>query len=93
MSHIVALRGCSVGNSHSVVDMPILAFGGKFLNLQGGKYLPFGKPLRNDGNFLQENDARTMADFWVQTAQAWGYPMQSYGDAMWNKGPMPGLYG
>ena len=35
-----------------------------------------------------------MADFWTQTAQAWGYTqMTSYGDAMWNKGSMPGIYG
>ena len=35
-----------------------------------------------------------MADFWVATAQAWGFQaMTSYGDAMWNKGPLPGLYG
>ncbi len=38
--------------------------------------------------------ARTMSDFWVQTAQAWGdSEMTSYGAPMWNKGPMPGLYG
>jgi hypothetical protein len=69
------------GNSGSIEDMPILLFGGKFLNLQGGKYLQFG------------TNARTMADFWVETAQAWGYrEMTSYGAPMWNKGRMPGIY-
>lgn len=72
----------SLGNPSDTVDIPILLFGGKFLNLQGGKYLQFG------------NNARTMADFWVQTAQTWGYKeMTSYGAPMWNKGPMPGIYG
>jgi hypothetical protein len=72
----------SVGNPSDTKDMPILAFGGKFLQLNAGNYLQFG------------DHARTMADFWVATAQAWGYPaLTQYGDAMWNKGPMTGLYG
>ena len=79
---VVFFSECSVGNTHDVRDMPVLAFGGKFLKLHGGSYLQFG------------DSARTMADFWVQTAQAWGYKeLTSYGDAMWNKGPLPGLYG
>jgi hypothetical protein len=92
---VVFWNECSVGNTHSMIDMPILAFGGKFLNLQGGKYLQYGQPGRNDGNFWRNYpDNRTMADFWVATAQAWGYSqMKAYGDAMWNKGPMTGLYG
>jgi hypothetical protein len=91
---VVFWNECSVGNPHSMVDMPILAFGGKFLKLQGGKYLQYGQPGRNDNNFWSDKDARTMADFWVTTAQAWGYSqLTSYGDAMWNKGPLTGLYG
>jgi hypothetical protein len=79
---VVFWNECSEGNPHAVNDMPVLAFGGKFLKLQGGKYIQFG------------NRARTMADFWTQTAQAWGHTeMTSYGDAMWNKGAMPGIYG
>jgi len=79
---VILWNECSEGNPHAMNDMPVLAFGGKFLNLQGGKYLQFGK------------NARTMADFWVQTAQAWGYTqLTQYGDVMWNKGSMPGIYG
>jgi hypothetical protein len=79
---VIFWNECSAGNPHDTVDMPVLVFGGKFLNLQGGKYVQFGR------------SARTMADFWVQTAQAWGYSqMTSYGAAMWNKGAMPGIYG
>jgi hypothetical protein len=79
---VVFWNECSDGNSHGTADMPVLVFGGKFLKLQGGKFLDFGK------------NGRYMSDFWVQTAQAWGYTqLTTYGDAMWNKGPMPGLYG
>jgi hypothetical protein len=79
---VILWNECSEGNPHAMNDMPILAFGGKFLKLQGGKYLQFG------------NGARTMADFWTQTAQSWGYTaMTSYGAPAWNKGPMPGIYG
>lgn len=71
-----------IGNPSTIDDIPILLFGGKFLNLQGGKFLQFGK------------NAHTMADFWVETAQAWGYKqMTSYGAPMWNIGRMPGIYG
>jgi hypothetical protein len=71
-----------IGNASTIEDIPIILFGGKFLNLQGGKYLQFGK------------NAHTMADFWVETAQTWGFKqMTSYGAPMWNKGRMPGIYG
>ena len=36
----------SVGNTHDVRDMPVLAFGGKFLELHGGSYLQFGNSAR-----------------------------------------------
>jgi hypothetical protein len=79
---VIFWNECSEGNPHDTADMPVLAFGGKFLKLQSGKYLQFGK------------NARTMADFWVATAQAFGVKdLTTYGDAMWNKGPMTGVYG
>jgi hypothetical protein len=94
---VVFWNECSVGNPHSMVDMPILLFGAKFLKLQTGKYIQFGKPGRNDSNFWLDKDTRTMADLWVATSNAWGLPMTSYsavpGDPMWNKGPVPGIYG
>ncbi len=79
---VVFWNEVSDGNSHDIADMPVLVFGGKFLKLQAGKYLQFGK------------NARYMSDFWVQTAQAWGFSqLTTYGDSMWNKGLMPGIYG
>jgi hypothetical protein len=79
---VIFWNECSDGNSHDTADMPVLLFGGKFLKLQAGQYLQFGK------------NARYMSDFWVETAKAWGIAgLTSYGDPMWNKGPMPGIYG
>ncbi|HKQ68190.1 MAG TPA: DUF1552 domain-containing protein, partial [Polyangiaceae bacterium] len=40
---VVFWNECSDGNSHDTKDMPILLFGGKFLNLQVGKYIQFPK--------------------------------------------------
>src|SRR5262245_25513852 len=79
---VVLGNECSDGNSHSTVDMPVLVFGGKFLKLQGGKYLQFG------------TNGRYMSDFWVETAHAWGFSqLTTYGDPIWNKDSMPGIYG
>jgi Protein of unknown function (DUF1552) len=77
---VVYWNNCSNGNSKDTRDIPVLLFGGKFLGLQGGSYLQFPQ--------------RYMSDFWVATAQRWGYEeMTSYGAPMWNTGPMPGIYG
>ncbi len=40
---VVLWNECSDGAGHGTGDMPVLVFGGKFLNLQGGKFLDFGK--------------------------------------------------
>jgi hypothetical protein len=72
----------SDGNASGITDVPVLLFGGKFLNLQGGKFLDFGA------------NGRTMADLWTTTAERWGYnALTAYGAPMWNRGPMTGLYG
>jgi hypothetical protein len=77
---VVYWNNCHDGNSKGTQDIPLLLFGGKFLKLQGGKYLQFPR--------------RFMSDLWVETAQAWGYAeMTSYGAPMWNTGRMPGIYG
>ena len=76
---VLVWNECSVGGNHDVADMPIVFFGGKFLGLQGGSYLQL--------------DDRTMADVWVETANRFGHPLSAYGDEMWNRGSVPGLYG
>jgi len=77
---VVYWSECSIANTHGVQNMPVLAFGGKFLGLHGGSYLTFSN--------------RTMSDFWVATAQAFGYQaLTAFGAAEWNTGALPGLFG
>jgi hypothetical protein len=88
----------SNGNAHGAVDMPVLLFGGKFLNLNGGSFLQLGDPS-NSGQFVangtySQPPGPYMSDLWTTTAQAWGYAsMKSYGDPMWNAGTISGVYG
>lgn len=77
---VVYLSECSGEGYHGASNMPVLAFGGKFLGLNGGSYLDFF------------ND-RYMCDFWVATANAWGHDMPAFGAPEWNTGPLKGLYG
>jgi hypothetical protein len=88
----------SDGNAHGAVDMPLVVFGGKFLKLNGGSYLQLGNPSTSSqfsptGHYTQP-PAPYASDFWVTTAQAWGYSaLTTYGDPMWNTGPISGIYG
>jgi hypothetical protein len=88
----------SDGNAHGAVDMPLLVFGGKFLKLNGGSYLQLGNPSTNSqfsptGHYAK-GPPPYASDFWVTTAQAWGYSaLTNYGDPMWNTGTINGIYG
>jgi hypothetical protein len=77
---VVYFNEVSNGCAHDLRDLPILLFGGKTLGLAGGSYLSMA------------NDRRTMADVWVETFKRLGYAKLRYGDAAWNRGPIPGLY-
>jgi hypothetical protein len=89
---VVFWNECSVGNVHDTQNMPVLLFGAKFLNLQGGRYFDFSAP--NNGS------DRFMSDLWVQVSKAWstapgvtGYsPLSSYGAAQWNTGSLSGVF-
>lgn len=92
---VVFWNECSVGNSHDWKNMPVLLFGGKFLNLQGGKYFDFRDKSGGIGRY--------MSDFWVQLSKQWsaaagvtgtGYePLLKYGADQWNVGDMAELFG
>jgi hypothetical protein len=93
---VVFWNECSNGNAHGAVDMPLLAFGGKFLKMNGGSYLQFGSNTSSQvpNGTYDVPKPPYMSDFWVATAQAWGYDaMTSYGDPSWNTGPLSGIYG
>ncbi len=93
---VVFWNECSVGNGHEWTNMPVLLFGGKFLNLQGGHYFDFTNPA------LPEK-GRYMSDFWTATSKKWvdaegvkgtNYvPLTKYGDAQWNTLGMSEIFG
>ncbi len=76
---VVYFNDCTIGAEHSIEDAPLALFGGKSLGLNGGSYLQF--------------TGRTVADMWVETFKRLGYNKTMQGDARWNTGPLPGLYG
>jgi hypothetical protein len=80
---VVFWNECSNGNAHGAVDMPLLVFGGKFLKLKGGSYVQFGSAQTNqvpNGTYAVPKPPY-MSDFWVTTAQKWGYSqLTSYSD-------------
>ncbi len=92
---VVFWNEASVGVVHGWEDMPVLLFGGKFVNLQGGRYFDFGGQVGGKGRF--------MSDFWTQLSQQWadadgvkgtGYaPLAKYGADQWNTGGMTELFG
>jgi hypothetical protein len=93
---VVFFSEVSNGNSHGAVDMPVLLFGGKFLNLNGGSFLQLGAGNSSqvpNGTYDQPSGPY-MSDFWVAAAQAWGYnALTAFGDPAWNTGPIKGIFG
>lgn len=88
----------SDGSAHGVVDMPIVLFGGKFLKLKGGSFLQLGNAATNAqfsaGGQYTKGPPPYASDLWVTTAQAWGAgAMTSFGDPMWNTGPISSIFG
>ena len=67
-----------VGQFHEHNDVPFILFGGKRFGLTGGRCLTYPK--------------RTPSDVWVSIARGFGMEMQSFGDAMFNAGPLPELF-
>jgi Protein of unknown function (DUF1552) len=75
---VVYFSEVSIGADHNHQNMPVLMFGAKSLGLNRSSHLKYG--------------GRYMSDVWAATATAFGVPMQTFGDAQWNKGPAPDLF-
>jgi hypothetical protein len=93
---VVYWNECSNGNVHGAVDMPLVLFGGKFLNLKGGSYLQFGSTTTGQvpNGTYDVPKPPYVSDLWVTIAQKWGYTgMTSYGDPSWNTGMLNGIFG
>jgi hypothetical protein len=90
---VVFWNEASNGNAHGAVDMPVLLFGGRFLKMKGGSFLTLGQGGQmSQGSYSRPNPPY-MSDLWVTTAHAWGYGLPAFGDAIWNTGPIAGIYG
>jgi hypothetical protein len=76
---VVYVNEASYGWSHSIDNMPVLMFGGKNLKLHTGQHIQFGM--------------RYMSDVWAAVANAFGVPMNTFGDAAYSTGPVAGLFG
>ena len=91
---VVFWNNLSNGSVHGAIDMPVVLFGGKFLKMNGGSCLTLGAGSVPANATVNRPPPPYMSDFWVTTAQAWGYgAMTSYGDPSWNTGPISGIYG
>jgi hypothetical protein len=70
---------CRDGDIHERRRNPCMLFGGKFLGLKTGQYMVL-------------NPARYANDIWASVLTAWGVPTTVYGDPMYGKGVIPGLF-
>ena len=69
-----------------------------YLKLKGGSFLQLGDPnvTKNfsAGGTYAKGPPPYVSDLWVTTAQAWGATgTTSWGDSMWNTGPISGIFG
>jgi len=69
------------GQYHEFANIPVALFGGSKLGLKGGRCLRY------------TGQGRTMADVWTGISGAFGVPMTTFGDAAYNMGPLPELFG
>jgi hypothetical protein len=67
-----------VGQFHEHNDVPFILFGGKRFGVSGGRSLNY--------------PGRTPSDVWVSVAKGFGLEMPTFGDAMFNAGPLPELF-
>lgn len=92
---VVFWNECSTGQDHGWQDMPVLLFGGKFLNVMGGRYFDFSSKSEGAGRY--------MSDVWTQVSKRWadadgvkgsGYQaLSKYGADQWNLGDVSELFG
>jgi hypothetical protein len=68
---------CSYGDDHEMIDMCSLFFGGKFLRLNVGSYLNYAPKIYQN-------------DLWTSILNAWGHPIERFGDPTYCKGAGPG---
>jgi hypothetical protein len=68
---------CSYGDEHEMIDLCSLLFGGKFLKLNVGNYFNYAPKIFQN-------------DVWTSLLNAWGHPIERFGDPKYCKGAGPG---
>ncbi len=79
LDNTIVVLASEVGQYHEFENIPFVMFGGSKLGLKGGRCLHYS--------------GRTPSDVWTAVSGAFGVPMTSFGDAQYNKGPLPELFG
>ncbi|MDX2022536.1 MAG: DUF1552 domain-containing protein [Deltaproteobacteria bacterium] len=75
---ILTISEVAVGNTHSFKDLPCLLLGGRNLGLKGNRLLTFSNKPHND--------------LFLSIANAMGTQDKTFGDPMFNTGPLAGLF-
>jgi Protein of unknown function (DUF1552) len=75
---VVFFSEVSIGVDHNIQNMPLTFFGGSALGHVGGRHLRVGH--------------RYMNDVWTATANAFGVPIENFGDAAFSTGPIGNLF-
>jgi hypothetical protein len=71
---------CRDGDTQERRRIPLMLFGGKFLKLQTGQ-------------FFTVTPNRYVNDVWASALTAWGVPTTVFGDPVYGRGVIPGLFG
>jgi uncharacterized protein DUF1552 len=71
---------CRDGDTHERRRIPLMLFGGKFLKLQTGQ-------------FFAASPNRYVNDVWASALTAWGVPTTVFGDPVYGRGVISGLFG
>jgi hypothetical protein len=79
LDNTIVMLASETGQYHEFNNIPVVLFGGSKLGLKGGRCLHYSD--------------RTPSDMLTAFAGAFDVPMQTFGDPMYNKGPLPELFG
>jgi hypothetical protein len=81
LDNTIILLASEVGQYHEFINIPMVLFGGSKLGLTGGRCLRY------------TGAGRTPSDVWTAVSGAFGVPMTTFGDPLYNQGPLPELFG
>jgi hypothetical protein len=82
-----------ISQEHNQNDMVIVLAGGQSLGMKMGQYVhyPFIGKETDLANAARNPQNKSLSDLWVTVQQAMGVQQNTFGDAMWNAGPLTDL--